>query len=180
MEFTLMRNDVNYIEDIISKENSEEEIETPENDEDKNKLENNENEEDNLGKKMSEIVEKDKYDFNLDRDKNPFTAVLIGGGVATGAGIGATVIGFDSLILGIGMTFFSGIAMTGVGLVVAVPSLIGFGAYKIYKNVKDKDKKKFFESINLEKMKIEKEFQKYVICKMDNYFNKRIIIENTK
>ena len=179
MEFTLMRNDVNYIEDIIPKENSEEEIETPEKDEDKNKLENNENEEDNLGKKMSEIVEKDKYDFNLDRDKNPFTAVLIGGGVATGAGIGATVIGFDSLILGIGMTFFSGIAMTGVGLVVAVPSLIGFGAYKIYKNVKDKDKKKFFESFNLEKMKIEKEFQKYVICKMDNYFNKRIIIENT-
>ena len=26
-------------------------------------------------------------------------------------------------------------------------------------------------------MKIEKEFQKYVICKIDNYFNKKIIIE---
>ena len=182
MEFTLMKKDINYIEDIIPRQNPEEDIEidTPGKNEDKEKLENIGNEEDNLGKKMSEISEKDKFDLNLDRDKNPFTAVLIGGGIATGTGIGTAIIGFDSLIVGIGMTFFSGVAMTGLGIVVAVPGLIGFGAYKIYKTVKEKDKKKFFESFHLEKMKIEKEFQKYVICKMDNYFNKRIIIDNNE
>ena len=182
MEFTLMKKDINYIEDIIPRQNSEEDIEidTPGKNEDKEKLENIGNEEDNLGKKMSEISEKDKFDLNLDRDKNPFTAILIGGGIATGTGIGAAIIGFDSLIVSIGMTFFSGVAMTGLGIVVAVLGLIGFGAYKLYKTVKDKDKKKFFESFHFEKMKIEKEFQKYVICKMDNYFNKRIIIDNNE
>ena len=180
MEFTLMKKDINYIEDIIPKQNSEEnnEIETPGKNEDKEKLENIGNEEDNLGKKMSEISEKDK--FNYGKDINPFKRVLIGGGIATGTGVSATVFGLDSLMMGLGMTALSGAAMTGLGLVIAVPSLIGFGAYKIYKNFKNKDKKKFFDSFHLEKMKVEKEFQNYVISKMDNYFNKIIIIDNNR
>ena len=197
MEFTLMKNDICYIEDIIRKENNDDntKINTPGKDEEKQTLKNNENEGDNLGKNMSEIREKDNFDFNLDRDKNPFTGVLIGGGIAAGAGVGAAVgsiaacIAFDSVVLvtyagnffaitSAGFTFLGGAAATGIGLVIAIPSLIGFGAYKIYKNVKDKDKKKFFDSFNLEKMKVEKEFQKYVICKIDNYFGKRIDIEN--
>ena len=133
---------------------------------------------------MGEIGEKDKFDFNLDKDKNPFAGVLIGGGIAAGAGAGAAVgsiatcIAFDSIFLTAGFTFVGGIAVTGIGLIFPVPSLIGFGAYQIYKVFKDKDKKNFFESFNLEKMKIEKEFQQYVICKIDDYFNKTIIIEN--
>ena len=177
-EFTLMKDNISYIEDIIPNKNSEETT--------------NGNEGDNIGKNMAEIGEKDKFDFNLDKDTNPFAGVLIGGGIAAGAGAGAAVgsiaacIAFDSVFLmstageifAAGFTFLGGAAITGIGLVVAVPSLIGFGAYKIYKFVKDKDKKNFFESFNLEKMKIEREFQQYVICKIDDYFNKRIIIEN--
>ena len=197
LEFTLMKKDISYIEDIIPKENSEEakEIKTPEKDEEKQKLQNEEKEGDNLGKKITEIGEKEKFDFNSDKDNNPFKGVLIGGGITAGAGIGAAVgsiaacIIFDSVALvsgeffavsitTAGFTFLSGAAVTGLGLVVAVPSLIGFGAYKLYKNAKEKEKKKFFDSFNLEKMKIEKEFQKYVICEIDNYFNKTIIIEN--
>ena len=177
-EFTLMKDNISYIEDIIPNKNSEETT--------------NGNEGDNIGKNMAEIGEKDKFDFNLDKDTNPFAGVLIGGGIAAGAGAGAAVgsiaacIAFDSVFLmstageifAAGFTFLGGAAITGIGLVVAVPRLIGFGAYKIYKFVKDKDKKNFFESFNLEKMKIEREFQQYVICKIDDYFNKRIIIEN--
>ena len=185
-EFTLMKNAVNYIEDIIPEEISEEkeEIETTTEDEDKQKLENNENEGDNLGKNMDKMGEKDKFDYNLDNYKNPFTKVLIRGGIAAGTGAGAAVggaaafIAFDSFLVTSALTALGGMAVTGIGLIIAVPSLIGFGAYKIYKNVRDKDKKKFFDSFNLEKMEIEKEFQKYVICKIDNYFNKKIIIEN--
>ena len=179
MEFTLMKNDICYIEDIIPKKNSDDnkKTDTPGKDDEIQKLHDSENEGDNLGKNMSEIGEKDNFDFNLDRDKNPFTGVLIGGSIATRAGVGAAV-GSIAALTSAGFAFLGGLAATGIGLVVAVPSLIGFGAYKIYKTVKDKDKKKFFDSFNLEKMKIEKEFQQYVICKMDDYFNKRIIIEN--
>lgn len=105
-EFTLMKNDINYIEDIIPEEISEEkeEIETTTEDEDKQKLENNENEGDNLGKNMVEMGEKDKFDYNLDNYKNPFTKVLIRGGIAAGTGAGAAVggvaafIAFDSFL----------------------------------------------------------------------------------
>ena len=150
MEFTLMKNDIFYIEDVIPKENTEDNkiTDTPGRDEENHNLQNKENEGDNLGKNMSEIGEKDNYDFNLDRDNNPFTKVLIGGGIATGAGVGAAVgsiaacIAFDSVVLvtyagefyaitSAGFTFLGGAAATGIGLVIAVPSLIGFGAYKI-------------------------------------------------
>ena len=154
MEFTLMKNDISYIEDIIPKENSEEK--------------DNENEEETIGKNMSENEEKDKFNFNLDKDSNPFGGVLVGGGAGVGAGVVSTA----------GITFLGGGAMTGIGLIVVVPSLIGFGAYKIYKTVKEKEKKTFFDSFNLEKMKIEKEFQQYVAHQIDDYFNKSIIIEN--
>ena len=189
IEFTLMKNDINYIEDLFNKEKSPETIGK---DEENQQLVNKKENEDNLGNKMSEMGEKDKYDFNLESDANPFTGVLVGGAVATGAGVGAAAgsiaacLAFDSVFLAstageifaAGFTFIGGAAISGIGLIIAVPSLIGFGIYQIYKVVKNQKRKEFFESFHLDKMKIEKEVQKYAICKIDIYFNKRIIIEN--
>ena len=108
---------------------------------------------DDLGKNLIEFGDKNEnYNFNLDTDKNPFTNVLIGGGVTAGAGIGvaggsiAACIAFDSVFLGsvageiyaAGISFLGGVAFTGIGLVIVIPSLLGFGIYKIYKSYKDK------------------------------------------
>ena len=126
----------------------------------------------NLGDKI--IVDENKYDINLDTSKNPFKGALIGGGIAAGTGIVATwgslaaCLMFDSVYLAsfvtgqictAGFTFLGGLAFTGIGTIIALPSLLGFGAYKIYQINKDKKRKEFFESFNFDKMKVEREVQ---------------------
>lgn len=180
IEFTLMKNEVNTIEDLVPEENRT----------DAENQNLNEDMENNLGHNLSRVGETN----NLETDNNPFTNVLIGGGIATGVGIGAAAgsiaacIAFDSIflvgatgeILGAGVVCLGGFAATGIGLVVAIPSLIGFGTYKIYKLVKEKKKKEFFESIGLDKMKPERDLQIYAITKVDRYFTKRIIIQKNE
>ena len=181
IEFTLMKNEVNFIEDLVPKEllDSEEENQNLSEDIEKN-----------LGENLTRVGETN----NLETDNNPFTKVLIGGSIATGVGIGAAAgsiaacIAIDSLflvgaageILGAGVVCIGGLAATGIGLVVAIPSLIGFGSYKIYKYVKEKKKKEFFENIGLDKMKPERDLQIHAITKIDNYFTKRIIIQKNE
>ena len=137
IEFTLMKNEVNFIEDLVPKEllDSEEENQNLSEDIEKN-----------LGENLTRVGETN----NLETDNNPFTKVLIGGSIATGVGIGAAAgsiaacIAIDSLflvgaageILGAGVVCIGGLAATGIGLVVAIPSLIGFGSYKIYKYIR--------------------------------------------
>ena len=70
--------------------------------------------------------------------------------------------------------------LLGIGIILAVPGLLGFGGYKIYKTIKDKARKEFFESFNLPKMVVEKEFQSFAISKIDKYFIKMCSIENKK
>ena len=185
-EFTLMKkNGLSTIEDLVpdqkyDKEEEDEDIKQTSIGDTKNKLGNN----------MSDVGEAN----NLEVDNNPFTKVLIGGSVAAGLGVGATVgsiaacIAFDSIflvgatgeILGAGMFCLGGFAATGIGLIIAVPGLIGFGGYKIYKYVKEKKKKEFLENFSLDKMKPERDLQIYAITKIDNYFSKRIIIKNNE
>ena len=111
--------------------------------------------------------------------------------MAAGAGLGvaggslAACIAFDSVFLAsvsgeifaAGFGFLGGVACTGIGLIIAVPSLLGFGVYKIYKSYKDKYRKIFFDNFDKDIMKVERQFQSKAISKIDDYFNKRIILE---
>ena len=154
-----------------------------------------EKKEEQLKEKMNEMgSEKGDFNFNLDFEKNPFKGVLIGGAAATGAGaaaVGGSIaacIVFDSVFLvstageifAAGFAFLGGFAVAGIGIIIAVPSLLGFGAYKIYKTIKDKKRKEFFESFKLDKMIVEREFQFDVINKIEEYFNNGVNIEEIK
>ena len=196
-EFTLMKDNYCYIEDIMKKKFAKRKysinLQNDQNKDNENEMLNKDK--DDLGKNLIEFGDKNEnYNFNLDTDKNPFTKVLIGGGVAAGAGIGvaggsiAACIAFDSVFLAstageifaAGFGFLGGVAFTGIGLVIVIPSLLGFGIYKIYKSYKDKKRKSFFENFDKDIMKNERKFQSDVISKIDRYFNKRIILEPEK
>ena len=187
VSYTLMNQEnIRYIEDIVR--NKEKEIKDKQISDENEKLKKIDDKK--LGENL--ISEKDNYDINLDTDKNPFKGALIGGVVAYGTGVAATwgsvaaCILFDSVyllsatgeLLTAGFTFFGGLAATGIGFVVAIPSLLGFGVYKIYQMTKDKRRKEFFDNFKSDKMKVEKEVQLYVISKIDNYFTKFIPLED--
>ena len=191
-----MKDNYCYIEDIMKKKfalrKNSINLQNDQNKDNENEMLNKDNDKDKLGKSLIKFGdENENYNFNLDTDKNPFTKVLIGGGVAAGAGIGvaggsiAACIAFDSVFLAstageifaAGFGFLGGVAFTGIGLVIVIPSLLGFGIYKIYKSYKDKKRKSFFENFDKDIMKNERKFQSDVISKIDHYFNKRIILE---
>lgn len=182
-----------YIEDIIKNKQSEnkEEKEENQNDGEVEKLKKIEHSK--LGDNL--ISEKGNYDINLDTDRNPFKGALVGGAVVYGTGFAASwgsiaaCLMFDSVylasaatgeIFAAGFTYLGGLALGGIGIIVAIPSLLGFGAYKIYQINKEKKRKEFFDSFKLEKMKVEKEVQLYVITKIDNYFTKFISLEDNE
>ena len=194
-----MKDNYCYIEDIMKKKfalrKNSINLQNDQNKDTENEMLNKDNDKDKLGKSLIKFGdENENYNFNLDTDKNPFTKVLIGGGVAAGAGIGvaggsiAACIAFDSVFLAstageifaAGFGFLGGVAFTGIGLVIVIPSLLGFGIYKIYKSYKDKKRKSFFENFDKDIMKNERKFQSDVISKIDRYFNKRIILETEK
>ena len=200
-DFTLMKDNYSFIEDIIKTKDIKNE-ETPKGKSYENEKENEDDEKQNLEKKeeklkenMNEMgIEKGDFNFNLDFEKNPFKGVLIGGAAATGAGaaaVGGSIaacIVFDSVFLAstageifaAGFAFLGGFAVAGIGIVIAIPSLLGFGAYKIYKTIKEKKRKEFFESFKLDKMIVEREFQFDVINKIEEYFNNGVNIEKIK
>ena len=58
----------------------------------------------------------------------------------------------------------SGLIISGIGIGVLIPSLIGLGIYKLYKNKKYDNYKKYFDSLkNDESMKEEKEIYSDII-----------------
>ena len=200
-DFTLMKDNYSFIEEIIKTKDIKNE-ETPKGESYENEKENEDDEKQNLEKKEEQLKEKmnemgsekGDFNFNLDFEKNPFKGVLIGGAAATGAGaaaVGGSIaacIVFDSVFLvstageifAAGFAFLGGFAVAGIGIIIAVPSLLGFGAYKIYKTIKDKKRKEFFESFKLDKMIVEREFQFDVINKIEEYFNNGVNIEEIK
>ena len=191
--FTLMKDD-NYFIDDVKKMLEIDLGENVENDQIKNEetnqiLKNDENNKlgDNL---IKDNEKKNQFDCNLNDNKNPFRGVLVGGTVTFGAGIATlggcitACIALDSAIITAttGYAFACGMAanLLGIGVILAVPGLLGFGGYKIYKTIKDKARKEFFESFNLPKMIVEKEFQSFAITKIDKYFIKMCSIERKK
>ncbi len=88
-----MKDNYCYIEDIMKKKfalrKNSINLQNDQNKDTENEMLNKDNDKDKLGKSLIKFGdENENYNFNLDTDKNPFTKVLIGGGVAAGAGIG--------------------------------------------------------------------------------------------
>ena len=154
----LKKKDCCYIEDIIRK---------------KKKKKNEILDIKNLEQNMTKIEEKDNYEFKLDFDENPFKNILIDGGLATGAIING------SLFIGLGVSStLVGFAVSGIGLIIAIPGFIGLGIFGIVSRVKDYNRKKFYKDFKSDKMKVEREVQEYALEVIEKYFNKYISIEN--
>ena len=68
-----------------------------------------------------------------------------------------------------------GVFLGGLGLLVAIPTLLGFGAYKLYRINKEKKFKEFYENFDDDKKKVERDIRKNVIEKIDKYFTKALL-----
>ena len=157
-------------------ENKTEEDKT---EEDKNEEQNTISEENqllkdkNLDKNLTNIDKKENIGLKFDTSSNPFTGALIGGAAAAGAGaaaVGGSIaacLAFDSVFLmsiATGEIFMAGwacvggVLLGGLGLIIAIPTLLGFGAYKIYKLNKEKKFKQFYENFDDEKKKLKEIF----------------------
>ena len=182
-----------YIEDILNLNKTEiieqktDDGNNNDDDDDKLKTEKNEREK-KLGNNLIKLDEKNNFDLHAVSDKNPFSTALKGGAIATGAGIGVAYgslvacIMFDSVflvsasgqILTAGITYLSGVACSGIGIIIAVPSLLGFGIYKAWRWNKDRKRQEFFKDFGEVKMNPEREVYLNAINKIDNYFIKFI------
>ena len=183
--YTLMDNDHCYIENIIKNEKQTKKEEDEKEEKQNSKTKENDNEDEKIKKKkLGENIikegETENFDINLDIEQNPFKKALVGGAVAYGTGIIATwgsiatCIILDSVSTAAVAGYIGGCLLSGMGFVVAIPSLLGFGIYKLYNMNKEKRRKEFFDSFKLDKMQVEREVQLYVISKIDNYFNRYI------
>ena len=161
-----------YIEDIIKK--NKENNENVEDDQNKKKMNKK------LGENLINEEEKENYDLNLYTDQNPFKKALIRGVTAYGVGNTAMIgsltacIMFDTISTTTAVAYFGAAFLTVIGFYVAVPNLLGVGFYKFYQMNKDKRKKEFFDCFKLDKMKVEREVQMYVVDKIDKYYGRYI------
>ena len=187
--YTLMKKkNTCFIENILNfnkKKKIEESIDDDEDDKLKNK--NNENEK-TMGDGIMKLDEKNNYDLHTFSNQNPFSNALKYGAITYGVGVSASFgsiaacLIFDSVylisasgeLLTAGFAFMSGQMVTGIGLIVAIPSLLGFGIYKLYSWNKDKKRQEFFKDFGEAKMKTEREVYLNIINKIDNYFSKFI------
>lgn len=64
----------------------------------------------------------------------------------------------------------TGVGMASAGIVVLLPSILLYGGYKVYKNVKDKNFYKFYE--DFDKKEIEKKVYFYTFNKIQKYYKK--------
>ena len=188
--FTLMKSNFKYIEDIIPNTKQEEvkndQQDTPE---DENQELNDKIPENNI----SEVEGKKNLGLKFNTTSNPFTGALIGGTAV--AGVGAAAVGgsiaaclaFDSLFLmsvatgevfAAGWGVVGGVFLGGLGLLVAIPTLLGFGAYKLYRINKEKKFKEFYENFEDDKKEVERDIRKNVIEKIDKYFTKALLIND--
>ena len=116
---------------------------------------------------------KENYNEQINySNENPFTATsLLGFGITMGGG----GISITSLIFGstfaLSALSISGLIISGIGILVFIPSLIGLGIYKLYKKRNDEDKKYFNSLKNDESMKEEREIYLDII----NYLKRESI-----
>jgi hypothetical protein len=177
--YTLMDQNYYFIEDIIKKNKEKEMKEKNIDDKDKDD-ENKKIVKKKLGENLINEEEKENYDLNLYTDQNPFKKALIRGVTAYGVGntamIGsvAACIMFDTVSTTTAVAYFGGAFLTVIGFYVAIPSLLGFGFYKLYQMNKDKRRKEFFDCFKMDKMKVEREVQMYVVDKIDKYYGRYI------
>lgn len=190
--FTLMKSDYKHIEDIIN-------IKKEEDDKKEEKIINGHDEENQTLTDKKEVNSIDDIEGNknlgakYDTTSNPFTGALIGGAVVAGAGaaaVGGSIaacLAFDSVFLmslatgeifAAGWGVIGGFLIGGIGLIVAIPTLLGFGAYKIYRINKEKKFKEFFENIDDEKKKVERDIRQETITKIDKYFTKAFLMKD--
>ena len=188
--FTLMKNNFKYIEDIIPNTKQEEvkndQQDTPE---DENQKLNDKITENNI----PEVEGKKNLGLKFNTTSNPFTGALIGGAAVAGVGtaaVGGSIaacLAFDSVFLmslatgevfAAGWGVVGGVFLGGLGLLVAIPTLLGFGAYKLYRINKEKKFKEFYENFEDDKKKVEREIRQNVIAKIDKYFTKALLIND--
>ena len=140
---------------------------------------------------QNKITKMNEDEFNLNdyyKKNNPFKKLLLASGVsvATSYSTGIIATGLSSAIIIGGHVFFSDTAflvatgakaVTGVGLIFAIPCLIGGISYQIYKYIKSKKQKEFFEKINNiddETMKEEREIYLQIFNEFRLYFQNKL------
>lgn len=124
------------------------------------------------------------------------SAILTGGAITSAAGIGP--LGYSAYLFSQAGTFsqiwtflslawngsstittgdialscigITGVGMASAGIVVLLPSILLYGGYKVYKNVKDKNFYKFYE--DFDKKEIEKKVYFYTFNKIQKYYKK--------
>ena len=147
----------------------------------KNEIKIDENEHQNL--KLEENIfnakpNKESYEEQIKySNENPFrTSSLVGFGITMGGGMAVTPFIYGSTFA---LTAFSipGLIISGIGIAVFIPSLIGLGIYKLYKNKKYDNYKKYLDSLKNDKsMKEEREIYLDIINYLKeesiNYFEK--------
>ena len=163
-------------------------------------MENQEKKEQNI-KNALELSNK-SLEFDPTKDysmSNPFSKFSIAGGIIGGGGLAITggALGacalFNSVslvsvsffgtttILPAGYAYFGGLAVTGIGLAISIPALLGLGAFEIYKKIKAEKMKDFINEVfdeNNVKRKEEREIYIKTYEVIEKYFLSEIEIKS--
>ena len=136
---------------------------------------------DNENRMNNKIYDPDKKEYNNDLNPISSTVSKAGklatmGGLMTGGGLLFSCLVFNAFGGGaIAEAIFFGITWASMGTFgLGLIPFIGIGAYSFFKNKKYKKIKKFYENLDNNNMKIEREIRQHVINKIYNYFIKPI------
>ena len=140
--------------------------------------------------KIEKIEKEDEFNLALDyyNKDNPFRNILIATSIGIVGSYSTSVIaaGLSSAIQFGGHVFFTDTeflvasgakALTGFGLVLAIPLLIGSISYNIYRYFKSKSHKEYIEKLNENKnnsMKEEREIYEKIFLEFKNYFQNNL------
>ena len=156
--------------------------------------------------KDENIEKEEEYNLALDyySKDNPFYNILIVTGIGIVSSYSTAVIaaGLSSAIIIGGHVFFTDTAflvatgasaLTGIGLIIAIPCLIGSISYKIYKYFKSKSLREYMEKLSdlkNDSMKEEREIYGKIFTEFKNYFQiklgekyneiKNLVIDSSK
>ena len=140
----------------------------------------------------NQIIKEDEFNLNEYYSINtPYNKILLATGVSLAASYSTSIIatGLSSSIIIWGHVFFSDTAfliatgakaVTGIGLIIAIPCLIGGISYNIYKYIKSKKQKEFMEKLaNLEDetMKEEREIYLKIFNEFKVYFQNKLKVK---
>ena len=130
----------------------------------------------NTDENIYKLNQEQKYDININYlDQNPFSKWFANGSKMMGVGIGlfstaAILDGAVTTTIG-ALSILSGMGLSGLGLFISIPGIVGTGMYKIYKIFKTKKCEQFYKELQTsDKMKEEREVYVEVSSKIDKYF----------